>query len=65
MQLERFRVSRCVKHVVIWNGGIRYELASVYVCSLKKKKKGICPEPWRSISGVACASFWLVTLVKE
>ena len=47
-----------MKHVVIWNGGIRYELASVYVCSLKKKR--ICPEPWRSISGVACASFWLV-----
>ena len=24
------------------------------------KKKRICPEPLRSISAVACASFWLV-----
>ena len=54
-----------MKQVVIGNGSIRYELASVHVWSWKKRKKRICPEPRRSISGVACARFWLVTLVKE
>ena len=31
----------------------------VFMYAVKKKKR-IYPEPWRSISGVACASFWLV-----
>ena len=35
-------------------------LVFMYEVKKKKKKKRICPEPWRSISGVACASFWLV-----
>ena len=47
-----------MKQVVIGNGGIRYELASVYVHDVWSfKEKGICPEPWRSIRGTACASF--------
>ena len=61
-RLSRFRVSRCVKHVVIWNGGIRYELASVYVCSLKKKKGSVQNHGGRSAGWLVLVSGWLKEL---
>ena len=47
-----------MKHVVIWNGGIRYELASVYVCSFKKKGS-VQNHGGRSAEWLVLVSGWL------
>ena len=50
-----------MKHVVIWNGGIRYKLASCLCMQLKKKKKGsVQNHGGRSAGWLVLVSGWLL-----